>query len=86
MQLLSANNLPISNPPTPQQVAALEHFRTVPASVLAAAALEGPDALEEVLEGLNTATLSEVRWARCCSLLGCWLSKLRRQQKEAALV
>lgn len=55
----------------------------MPASVLAAAALEGPAALEEALEGLNAATLSEVRWARCCSVLGCWLSKLGAAQTKA---
>lgn len=47
----------------PPQVAALEHFRSAPASFLAAAALEGQDAIEAALEDLDSATLAEVGWA-----------------------
>lgn len=52
-------------PSTPPQVAALEHFMTQPASFLAAAALEGRDAVETELADLDPASLREVGAGSC---------------------
>ena len=43
------------------QVAALNHFMSQPTSFLAAAALDGPRALEEACASLTPAALAEVR-------------------------